>query len=87
MAVLDFMEITDRHQTQHSHAPVRVIRIVEGLKGAVEIICICAPRPGYAQAMPQIQVLGCQAKFDQFQVNAPADWYNKHIHCLRKGER
>ncbi len=94
VAILDFMEIIDRHQMQHPHAPGRVIRIVEGLEGAVEIICICAPRPGYAQAMPQIQVLGRQAKFDQFQVNAPADWQldvqTQQLNCrltLHAGDR
>ena len=74
VSLLDFMEITDEHQIQHPHASGRVIRILEGLTGTVEMICTCVPRPDYAQKMPQIQVSGGQATFDQFQVNAPIDW-------------
>ncbi|HEY9641400.1 MAG TPA: glycoside hydrolase family 15 protein, partial [Coleofasciculaceae cyanobacterium] len=73
VVLLDFMEITDG-QIQHSHAPGRVIRVLEGLTGAVEMTCTCVPRPGYAQTMPQIQVSGGQATVDCFQVNAPIDW-------------
>jgi len=71
VSLLDFMEITD---SQHPHAPGRVMRVLEGLTGTVEITCTCVPRPHYAQDIPQIQVSGGQATFDQFQVNAPIDW-------------
>ena len=74
VSLLDFMEITDSHQMQHPQAPGRVIRILEGLTGTVELICTCVPRPNYAEDIPQIQVSGGQANFNQFRVNAPIDW-------------
>ena len=74
VSLLDFMEITDSHQMKNPQSPSRVIRILEGLIGMVEMICICIPRPNYAQDVPQIQVSGGQANFDQFQINAPIDW-------------
>jgi GH15 family glucan-1,4-alpha-glucosidase len=68
------MEVTDSHQMRHPHAPGRLIRIVEGLAGTTEIICTCVPRPNYAQTTPKVQISSQEAKFDQFQMEAPADW-------------
>jgi GH15 family glucan-1,4-alpha-glucosidase len=72
--VLDFMEVVDSHQAQQLHPPGRLIRIVEGLEDSVELICVCAPRPGYARDIPQFQASGREATFDQFRVEAPLDW-------------
>ena len=72
--VLDFMEVTDSHQLRHPHAPGRLIRIVEGLEGTVDIRCICAPRPNYAQDPPQFHRLGREVRFNQFQIDAPIAW-------------
>lgn len=92
--LLDFMEVAEHHQIQHSHAPGRVIRIVEGVAGKVKVTCTCVLRPGYAQAMPQLQVSGSEAKCDQFQINAPVPWQvdvqQQRLTChltLHAGER
>jgi GH15 family glucan-1,4-alpha-glucosidase len=72
--LLDFMEVTDSHQMRHPQAPGRLIRVVEGLQGSVELVCTCAPRPNYAQDMPQFHVSDRRATFDKFQVEAPLNW-------------
>ncbi len=92
--LLDFMEVTDRHQLKHSHAPGRLIRIVEALEGPIEIICVCVPRPNYAQMVPQLYGHDQTALFDQFQITAPIAWQidatSHTLTCqltLRAGER
>lgn len=72
--LLDFMEVTDSQQLQHPHAPGRLIRIVEGLAGSVDIICTCVPRPNYGQAIPKFHGSGQEVTFDQFQIHAPIAW-------------
>ncbi|WP_432813217.1 glycoside hydrolase family 15 protein [Pantanalinema sp. GBBB05] len=72
--LLDFMEVTDSHQICRPHAPGRLIRIVEGLAGTVEILCTCVPRLNYAQEIPQFQHFGQKITFKQFQIHAPIAW-------------
>lgn len=72
--LLDFMEVTDSHQMRHPHAPGRVIRIVEGLEGSVEIICTCVPCPNYAQDIPQFHHSTQVVSFNNFQIHAPTNW-------------
>ncbi len=81
--LLDFMEVTDSHQMRHPQAPGRLIRIVAGLEGSVEILCNCVPRPNYAQHPPQFQASGHNVRFDNFQLNAPIAWQvDSQIHTL-----
>ncbi|MBE9182700.1 glycoside hydrolase family 15 protein [Oculatella sp. LEGE 06141] len=72
--LLDFMEVTDSHQTRHPHAPRRLIRIIEGLEGQVDLISICVPRPNYAQLVPNFEDSGATVLFDRFQIHAPTPW-------------
>jgi GH15 family glucan-1,4-alpha-glucosidase len=72
--LLDFMEVTDSQEMRHPHAPGRLIRIVEGLEGSVDIICICVPRPNYAQELIQFQSSGQEVKFNGFVIHAPIAW-------------
>lgn len=72
--LLDFMEVTESHQIQHPDAPGRLIRIVEGLEGSIDIRCTCVPRLNYAQELPQFHSSNCAVQFDQFQIHAPVNW-------------
>lgn len=72
--LLDFMEVTDSHQIRHPPAPGRLIRIVEGLAGSVELICTCVPRPDYARTLPAFDGSAGEVKFNNFQIHAPVDW-------------
>lgn len=81
--LLDFMEVTDNHRMRHPHAPGRLIRIVEGLEGIVEVICTCVPRLNYAQDMPQFQVSGQVVTFGNVRLHAPVNWQvDSHTHTL-----
>jgi len=73
--LLDFMKVTASHQMRHPHAPGRLIRIIEGLEGQVDLISICVPRPDYAQIVPNFEDLGATVLFDRFQIHAPTPWH------------
>src|SRR6478672_473832 len=92
--LLDFMEITDSHQVSYPQAPGRLIRMIEGLEGQVDLLAICVPRPHYAQHTPHFHHSGQTVTFDQFQIHAPTDWQiDPQTHTLtahftlRAGER
>jgi GH15 family glucan-1,4-alpha-glucosidase len=81
--LLDFMEISDDQEMQHSDKPGKLIRIVEGLEGTVNLTCICAPRPDYAQNLPEFTGTGQTLQFGQFQITAPANWQiDANTHAL-----
>ncbi|ARV58382.1 glycoside hydrolase family 15 [Nostocales cyanobacterium HT-58-2] len=93
ISLLDFMDITSDEQ-QDVAAPGRLIRIVEGVEGIVEIVSICTPRPNYARTIPQFFPFGTEVRFGQFTVTGPAEWHidtttntlTSHI-TLHPGER
>jgi GH15 family glucan-1,4-alpha-glucosidase len=76
--LLDFMAIGDREQMKQPDQPSQLIRMIEGLQGSVEILCVCVPRPDYAQTLPQFVSSGDQSNtrvdFDDFSVTAPVHW-------------
>ncbi|WP_017299518.1 glycoside hydrolase family 15 protein [Nodosilinea nodulosa] len=73
VTLLDFMEIVNSEEISYPQAPGRLIRMVEGVEGAVEMVCTCAPRPGYG-GLPAFDIVGPVAEFDGFRVVAPTDW-------------
>jgi len=94
LSLLDFIDITSNEQEQRLAAPGRLIRIVEGIEGTVEIVSTCTPRPDYARIVPQFVNLGSEVKFGSFTVTAPAEWQidakNHTLTCritLHAGER
>jgi len=94
LSLLDFMDITSDEQEQRLATSGRLIRIVEGIEGTVEIVSTCTPRPDYARAVPQFVTLGNEVKFGSFTVTAPAEWQidakNHTLTCritLHAGER
>jgi GH15 family glucan-1,4-alpha-glucosidase len=74
IALLDFMEMTDSEQIAYPQAPGRLIRMVEGVEGTVEVVCTCAPRPNYGQNLPEFKLAGKAAEFAAFKVTGPVDW-------------
>jgi GH15 family glucan-1,4-alpha-glucosidase len=78
--LLDFMDVTAGDTGTTHPVPGMLIRIVEGVDGAVEIVSRCAPRPNYARALPQFDAHGDTATFDRFVVSGPADWHIDTAH-------
>ncbi len=72
ISLLDFMDITS--DEQHLAAPGKLIRIIEGIEGKVEIVSTCTPRPNYARVVPQFVKFGTEVTFGQFTVTSPAEW-------------
>lgn len=72
--LLDFMDISGNERQQHRAAPGRLIRIVEGIEGTVEIVSNCTPRPDYAREVPQFIASGNTVEFGRCKVTAPLEW-------------
>jgi len=80
--LLDFMDISGNERQQRA-APGRLIRIVEGIEGTVEIVSTCNPRPDYAREVPHFIASGNIVQFGQFTVTAPKEWQvDTQSHCL-----
>lgn len=75
ISLLDFMDITSDEQQQHLAAPGRLIRMVEGVEGTVEIVSTCTPRPDYARAVPQFVTSDTEVTFGSFIVTGPTEWH------------
>ncbi|MBV9388242.1 MAG: glycoside hydrolase family 15 protein [Chroococcidiopsidaceae cyanobacterium CP_BM_ER_R8_30] len=75
ISLLDFMDISGNEQQQRRAAPGRLIRIIEGVEGTVEIVSTCTPRPDYARAIPQFVISGKEVEFGRFTVTGPAEWH------------
>jgi GH15 family glucan-1,4-alpha-glucosidase len=73
-ALLDFMDITSDEPEQRRAAPGRLIRIVEGVEGTVELVSLCMPRPDYARAKPQFVGWGTDVTFGSFTMTSPVPW-------------
>lgn len=54
VALLDFMDMTWTEQDMEGGPPGKLIRIVRGLEGNVEMKSVCRPRPNYARDAPII---------------------------------
>ena len=50
--LLDFMPVWHMGAGGTHHAPLVVVRVLEGLDGEVEVESVCTPRPDYARSMP-----------------------------------
>jgi GH15 family glucan-1,4-alpha-glucosidase len=74
ISLLDFIDITSGEQQQRLAAPGRLIRIVEGVEGTVEIVSTCTPRPDYARAVPQFVTSSTEVTFGIFTLTGPAEW-------------
>jgi GH15 family glucan-1,4-alpha-glucosidase len=74
ITLLDFMEMMDGDEEMaHPRAPGRLIRMVEGVRGSVDVVCTCVPRPNYGQH-PDFKAAGRVVEFNGFKVVAPGDW-------------
>jgi GH15 family glucan-1,4-alpha-glucosidase len=92
--LLDFMDVTGGERGARQPVPGMLIRMVEGLDGAVELESICAPRPDYARQLPQFDTRGREVVFDRFALTGPVDWQldatSHTLSCrltIRTGER
>ena len=72
--LLDFMPVATATSEGTRHPPHLLIRIVEGLEGAVEVESRCAPRPDYARTMPSFSMEGTTVRFGNFRVIGPVTW-------------
>lgn len=83
--LLDCMEVeppapgTNRGNT----IPGRIIRVLEGIDGTVDMVSVCMPRPDYARSIPQFTRQEQGIAFDTYLVTAPADWeIDTRMHLL-----
>jgi len=74
VALLDFMDMTWAEQDMEGGPPGKVIRIVRGLLGTVEMTSACRPRPNYARDAPAIELNGDEAKIGPFVITGPQGW-------------
>jgi GH15 family glucan-1,4-alpha-glucosidase len=72
--LFDFMDMTSAADTNVPGAAGRIVRLLEGVDGVVELECSCAPRPDYGRAHPQFDVHGTSVSFDRYRLDGPADW-------------
>ena len=73
-ALLDFMDVTWTEQDVEGGPPGKLIRLVRGLDGNVELKCVCRPRPNYARDPPDIGLNGSEASIGQFVITGPQGW-------------
>ena len=74
VALLDFMDMTWAEQDVEGGPPGKLIRIVRGLDGNVEMKCVCRPRPNYARNMPSVDVNKGEASIGDFIITGPQGW-------------
>jgi GH15 family glucan-1,4-alpha-glucosidase len=74
VALIDFMDMTWAEQDVEGGPPGKLIRIVRGLEGNVEMKCTCRPRPNYARDQPSFEINGNEATIEQFVITGPKDW-------------
>ncbi|MDN7026027.1 glycoside hydrolase family 15 protein [Methanoculleus sp. FWC-SCC1] len=73
-ALLDFMDMTWAEQDMEGGPPGKLIRIVRGLEGNVEMTSVCRPRPNYARDAPAITLNGNEADIGPFVITGPQGW-------------
>ncbi len=73
-ALLDFMDMTWAEQDMEGGPPGKLIRIVRGLEGNVEMTSVCRPRPNYARDAPAIALNGNEADIGPFVITGPQGW-------------
>jgi GH15 family glucan-1,4-alpha-glucosidase len=74
VALLDFMDMSWAEQDVEGGPPGKLIRIVRGLDGNVEMKSVCRPRPNYARDMPLIKLNEGEASVGDFIITGPQDW-------------
>jgi GH15 family glucan-1,4-alpha-glucosidase len=74
VALLDFMDMSWAEQDVEGGPPGKLIRIVRGLDGNVEMKSTCRPRPNYARDPPTINLGGNEASIGQFVITGPQGW-------------
>ena len=74
IALLDFMDMTWAEQDVEGGPPGKLIRIVRGLEGNVEVTTVCRPRPNYARDTPSINLNGSEASIGRFVITGPQGW-------------
>jgi len=74
VALLDFMDMTWSEQDMEGGPPGKLIRIVRGLEGNVEMTSVCRPRPNYARDAPTIELHGNEAGIGPFVITGPQGW-------------
>jgi len=73
-AMLDFMDMTWAEQDVEGGPPGKLIRIVRGLDGNVEMKSVCRPRPDYGRGPPSISLGGNEASIGKFVITGPQGW-------------
>lgn len=81
VALLDFMDMTWAEQDVEGGPPGKLVRIVRGLEGNVEVTTVCRPRPNYARDTPSINLNGSEASIGRFVITGPQGWL-KDEGCL-----
>ncbi|MBI0583360.1 MAG: glycoside hydrolase family 15 protein [Methanomassiliicoccus sp.] len=74
VALLDFMDMTWAEQDVEGGPPGKLIRVVRGLDGTVEMRSVCHPRPNYARDHPTIELNGSEANIGPFVITGPQGW-------------
>ncbi len=74
VAVLDFMDMSWAEQDVEGGPPGKLIRIVRGLDGNVEMKSTVRPRPNYARDPPTIVLNGNAGAIEQFVITGPQGW-------------
>jgi GH15 family glucan-1,4-alpha-glucosidase len=92
--LLDFMDMTPATDANVHGASGLLIRMLEGVEGAVELESCCAPRPDYGRARPTFDACGPSVTFNGFRLDGPEEWEvdSEHLAAvcrvtLRAGER
>lgn len=73
VSLIDFMDTTCGSK-QRQAAPGRLIRIVQGMEGAVELVSCCVPCPDYGREPPQYTAAGTSVSFGQFKLSGSTAW-------------
>ncbi|MGE5379356.1 MAG: glycoside hydrolase family 15 protein [Candidatus Saccharibacteria bacterium] len=74
VALLDFMDMTWAEQDVEGGPPGKLIRIVRGLEGNVEMKSVCRPRPNYGRDAPALNLGGNEANIGPFVITGPQGW-------------
>ncbi len=74
VALLDFMDMSWAEQDVEGGPPGKLIRIVRGLDGNVEMKSKVQPRPNYARDPPTIVLNGNAGAIEKFVITGPQGW-------------
>ncbi|WP_036486360.1 glycoside hydrolase family 15 protein [Myxosarcina sp. GI1] len=72
ISLIDFFDINS--DAGQRAAPGRLIRLVRGIEGTVEIVSTFTPRPDYGRSLPDFDGDGNKITFNSFTVTSPTDW-------------